>query len=120
MPRNENGEEQGGRGPALNQVTLLGRLAANPKEYVTSGERQQHVAEFRLVTNERPDAEYHDLVAYGRLAEVIGQYMKKGRLVLVQGRLHAQTWKAEDDSPRRRVVVIAENVQFLSRAQEQG
>ena len=107
--------ERSSRGPALNEVRLLGRLAVDPD--VKAPPDGKHVSELRLVTNERSDPEYHDLVAYGRLAEVVGEYLRKGSLLLVQGRLHGQTWKAQDGSNRRRVVVIAESVQFLSRAQ---
>ena len=76
------------------------------------------VCEIRLVTNEWETREWHDLFAYGRLAEVIGQYQRKGSQMYVAGRLHGQSWKAKDGSPRRRVVVVAENVQFLGRASE--
>ena len=107
--------ERSSRGPALNEVRLLGRLGADPD--VKALPDGKHVSELRLVTNERSDPEYHDLVAYGRLAEVVGEYIRKGSLVFVQGRLHGQTWKAQDGSSRRRVVVIAESVQFLSRQQ---
>ncbi|MBJ7600454.1 single-stranded DNA-binding protein [Candidatus Nephthysia bennettiae] len=106
--------EQRSRGPAVNEVRLLGRLAANPDmRFKPDG---KPVTELRVVTNERPEAEFHDVVTYGRLAEVVGEYVRKGGLVYVNGRLHAQTWKAQDGSPRRRVVVIAESVQFLGRS----
>ena len=109
------GEQRASRGPALNEVRLLGRLATDPAmKYTPEGKA---ISELRMVTNERPDPEYHDLVAYGRLAEVVGEYVRKGSLVFVQGRLHGQAWKAQDGSNRRRVVVVAESVQFLSRQQ---
>ena len=68
---------------------------------------------------ERPEPEYHDLVAYDRLGTAVAEYTRKGALVLVEGRLHSQSWKAQDGSPHRRVVVIAGAVQVLSRAPQQ-
>ncbi len=113
----ETTERTSSRGPALNEVRLLGRLAADPElRFMPDG---KPVTEMRLATNERSEPEFHDLVAYGRLAEVVAEYQRKGSLVLIAGRLHGQTWKAQDGTTRRRVVVIAESVQFLSRQQEQ-
>jgi single-strand DNA-binding protein len=105
------------RGPALNQVTLLGRLTADPDlRYRPDG---KPVTELRVATNERQEPEYHDVVSYDRLASAVAEYCRQGSLVLVTGRLHGQSWKAQDGSPRRRVVVIAESVQFLTRAGQQ-
>ena len=107
------------RGPALNSVQLLGRLAAEPEmRFRPDG---KPIAELRLVTNERQEPEYHDVVTYDGLAKAFGEYLRKGGLVFVSGRLHTQSWKAQDGTNRRRVVVIGESVQFLSRtsAQEQ-
>jgi single-strand DNA-binding protein len=78
------------------------------------------VTELRVVTNERQDAEYHDVVTYDGLAKACGEYLRKGGLVFVSGRLHAQSWKAQDGSARRRVVVIAESVQFLTRSGQEA
>jgi single-strand DNA-binding protein len=98
----------------VNSVQLLGRLAADPEmRFRPDG---KPVTELRVVTNERQDAEYHDVVTYDGLAKACGEYLRKGGLVFVGGRLHAQSWKAQDGSARRRVVVIGESVQFLSRA----
>jgi single-strand DNA-binding protein len=111
-----NGEQtdvQSGRGAALNQVMLLGRLTMDPNvRFTPSG---KGVTEFRLATNERAQPEFHDVVTYGRLAEVVGEFMRKGSLVLVQGHLHGRSWKAQDGTPRRRVEITAERVQFLDR-----
>jgi single-strand DNA-binding protein len=102
------------REPAVNSVQLLGRLAADPEmRFRPDG---KPVTELRLVTNERQEPEYHDVVTYDGLAKACGEYLRKGGQVFVSGRLHAQSWKAQDGSARRRVVVIGESVQFLSRA----
>src|SRR6202022_3113931 len=96
----ETANEQRSRGPAVNEVRLLGRLAADPNvRYTPEGKA---VTELRMATHERPEAEFHDLVAYGKLAEVLGEYMRKGAMVFVSGRLHSQSWKAQDGTNRRR------------------
>jgi single-strand DNA-binding protein len=117
MPRNGDGEERG-RGLGLNQVTLLGRLTADPQlRYSPDG--KVAITEFRLVTNDRREPEFHHLVAYRQLGEAVAQYQRKGSLVLVAGHLHTDRWTGTDGSPRSRVVVIAENVQFLGSKPQQ-
>jgi single-strand DNA-binding protein len=98
----------------MNQVVLCGRLVANPRVHVKAD--GLHVSEFRMVTNDRQEPEYHDAVTYRRLAERVGDYTRKGSLVLVQGHLHTDRWTAQDGGQRLRLVVIGESVQFLSRA----
>lgn len=100
------------RGPSLNRVTLVGRLAADPQlRYSSSGTA---VAMIRLVTNDRDEPEFHDVVAWRELAEVAAKYLAKGRLVLVEGRLHGRSWLAEDGTTRRGVEVVAASIQFLT------
>ena len=91
-----------------------GRLVADPRVHVKADGLQ--VSEFRMVTNDRLEPEYHDVVTYRRLAELVGEYTRKGSLVLVQGHLPTDRWTAQDGSQRQRLVVIGESVQFLSRA----
>ena len=62
--------------------------------------------------------EHHDVVTYRRLAELVGEYTRKGSLVLVQGHLHTDRWAAQDGTQCQRLVVIGESVQFLSWAPE--
>src|SRR5437899_1300538 len=72
-----------------------------------------------MVTNDRREPEYHDVVTYRRLAERVGDYTRKGSLLLAQGRLHTDRWTAQDGGQRQRLGVIGESVQFLSRAPQQ-
>jgi single-strand DNA-binding protein len=100
------------RGPAVNRVTLLGRLTADPVlRFTSSGVA---VSNIRLVTNDRDEPEYHDLVLWRQLAELAAKYLAKGRLVYVEGHLHGRTWAAEDGTTRRSVEIVAENAQFLN------
>src|SRR3982074_2705621 len=98
----DNGVEEGGRksrGPAVNRVILVGRLAADPElSHMPSGSA---VSQLRLATNEGEQPEFHQLRAWGKLAEFAGSYLKKGRLLYVEGRLHWATWQAPDGSTRR-------------------
>ncbi len=102
----------------LNKVLLYGNLTRDPElRALPSG---QQVANFALATNRsftdkegrKQDAtEYHNIVAFGRQAEVIGQYMKKGRPLFVEGRLQTRTWEAEGKKNYRTEIVI-DNFQF--------
>jgi single-strand DNA-binding protein len=128
MPRNkpglkvvDDGNQESGRksrGPALNRVTLVGRLASDPElHYTPSGSA---VTQLRLATNEAEEPEFHTLSAWGKLAEFAGSYLKKGRLVYLEGRLHWSTWKASDGSTRRSCEVRVSNLQALDQRPEQG
>jgi single-strand DNA-binding protein len=121
MPRNQqdsknvdNGNPDEGRksrGPALNRVILVGRLAADPElRYTPSGSA---VAQLRLATNEGEEPEFHQLSAWGKLAEFAASYLKKGRLLYVEGRLHWSSWQATDGSSRRGCEVRVGNLQVL-------
>jgi single-strand DNA-binding protein len=117
IPTNGSGAEKRlTRGPSMNQVVLCRRLVADPRVHVKAD--GLHISELRLVTNERQEPEYHDVVTYRRLAELVGEYTRKGSLVLVQGRLHTDRRTAPDGGQRQRVVVTGESVQFLSRVPE--
>jgi single-strand DNA-binding protein len=128
MPRNkpglkvvDHGNEEGGRksrGPAVNRVILVGRLASDPElHYTPSGSA---VAQLRLATNEGEEPEFHSLSAWSQLAEFAGEYLKKGRLLYVEGRLHWSTWQAADGSSRRSCEVRVSNLQVLDQRPQQG
>src|SRR5467141_3441122 len=115
IPMNGDGaEKRSTRGPSMNQVVLCGRLVADPRVHVKADGLQ--VSELRLVTNDRQEPEYHDVVTYRRLAELVGDYTRKGSLVLVQGHLHTARWTAQDRGQPQRQRVSGESAQFLSRA----
>lgn len=97
----------------LNKVLLYGNLTRDPElRALPSG---QQVANFSLATNrtytdkdgrKQETTEYHNIVAFGRQAEVIGQYMKKGRPLFVEGRLQTRSWEAEGKKNYRTEIVI--------------
>ena len=110
----DNGDQEGGRksrGPAVNRVILVGRLVADPElSYMPSGSA---VSQLRLATNEGEQPEFHQLRAWGKLAEFAGSYLKKGRLLYVEGRLHWSSWQAPDGSRRRSGEVRVGSLQVL-------
>src|SRR3989442_4874073 len=109
---------------SLNKVMLIGRLTRDPEmRYTPSG---QPVTSFSLATNRYasgPDGErreftdYHNCVAWNigkrNLAELLGQNLRKGSLVYVEGRLQTRSWEAQDGQKRRATEVIVNDFEFL-------
>jgi single-strand DNA-binding protein len=107
---------------------LIGRLGRDPEiRHTTSG---TPVATFSLATDERwTDAdgsrqvrtEWHNIVAWRKLAEICGQFLKKGRLVYIEGRIQTRDWDDRDGNKRRTTEIIASNMQMLeSRSSANG
>lgn len=93
------------RRSGINHVTLCGRLTADPEiRYTTAGHA---VATLRIATNDREEAEFHDVVVWRQLAETAAEQLTKGSSVYVEGRLHSRTWQAQDGTNRRTVEVVA-------------
>lgn len=102
----------------INKAVLYGNLTRDPEvRALPSG---QQVATFALATNrsfkgkdgqQQDQTEYHNIVAFGRQAEVIGQYLKKGRPVYVEGRIQTRSWESEGQKKYRTEIVI-DNFQF--------
>jgi len=100
------------RGASVNRVILTGRLVATP-ELRTTGSGL-HVTTVRIVTNDREQPEFHDVVLWRQMADFASKYMVKGRLAYVEGRLQSRTWEAADGTKRRTVEVVADRFQALS------
>jgi len=100
------------RGDSVNQVTLIGRLVAAPEMRETASGK--HVTTVRIATNGKSHAEFHDVVLWGQLADFACQYLGKGRLVYVEGRLQSRQWQATDGSTRRTVEIVANRLQALT------
>ncbi|MCX6804928.1 MAG: single-stranded DNA-binding protein [Patescibacteria group bacterium] len=111
----------------FNQAIVMGNLTRDPEMRTTpSG---QNVTSFSVATNrswqdqsgEKKDAvEYHNIVAWGKLAELVDSYLKKGRKVLVSGRLQTRNWDAEDGSKRQRTEIVANDINFIGGQSEGG
>ena len=104
----------------LNRIVLVGRLTRDPEiRYTGQG---KPVTNFTLAVD-RPfansegnrEADFIDIVCWGKLAETTGNHLKKGRLVAVEGRLQIRSYEAKDGSKRRSAEVVADGVRFLDR-----
>ncbi len=111
----------------LNKVMLIGNLTRDPE--VRSTPTGQNVCSFGLATNrvwkdqagqKQEQVEFHNLVAWGKLAEICGQYLKKGKKVYVEGRLQTRKWQAQDGTEKQRTEIVMEGMQMLDRASSGG
>jgi len=100
------------RGSSVNRVILVGRVVANPELRETSN--GIHVTTVRVATNDREQAEFHDVVLWRQHADFAVTYLTKGRQVYIEGRLQGRTWEAADGTQRRTVEVVADNFRVLS------
>ena len=102
----------------INKATIYGNLTRDPEvRALPSG---QQVTSFSVATNrtyknkegqKQEAGEFHNVVAFGRLAEVIGQYMKKGRPIYIEGRLQTRSWES-DGHKNYRTEIVADTFQF--------
>ncbi|MBI4438107.1 single-stranded DNA-binding protein [Candidatus Uhrbacteria bacterium] len=112
---------------SLNRATIIGNLTRDPEVKQTpSG---QKVCTFGVATNrswtgtdgkKQEATEFHNIVAWGKLAEICGSYLTKGRKVYVEGRLQTHDWDGQDGVKRYRTEIITENMIILDRASGTG
>jgi len=105
---------------SVNKVMLIGRLGADPEvRYTNTGGA---VANFNMATNEswldkagqkQERTEWHRIVVWGKLGELCGQYLSKGRQAFVEGRLQTREWQDKEGGKRYTTEVVAQNIQFL-------
>ena len=108
---------------SLNKVMLIGNLGADPEiRYTPSGAA---VANFNMATKaqwttkegEKQDrTEWHRIVAWRRLGEICGEYLHKGSLVYIEGRLQTRSWEDRDGNKRYTTEIVAQGMQMLDRA----
>jgi len=107
----------------LNKAMIIGNLTRDPE--IRNTPNGQSVASFSVATNlvwtdqsgqKRDRAEYHNVVAWRRLAEIVGQYLRKGSKVYIEGRLQTRDWVGQDGVKRYRTEIITENMIMLDRA----
>jgi len=108
---------------SLNRAQLIGNVTRDPE--VRQTPNGQSVASFSVATNsswtdkmgqKQEKAEFHNVVAWGKLAEICQQYVKKGRKIYIEGRMQTRDWTGEDGQKRSRMEIVAENVILLDRA----
>jgi len=112
---------------AVNSVTLAGNLTRDPELRTTQS--GSAVLSMGVAVNERrkdasgnwvDNPQFFDLTMFGNRAEKIAPYLTKGTKVTVQGRLHYSSWQAQDGSKRSKVDVIVDEIEFMSRGQQQA
>ena len=105
----------------LNKVIIIGNVTQDPEVRSTPGGAQ--VANFTVATNrtwndrnsgqKETKAEFHNVVAWSRLAEIIGQYVKRGTLIMIEGRIETRSWEDKTSGEKKyRTEIIAENMQL--------
>jgi single-strand DNA-binding protein len=106
---------------SVNKVILLGNLGKDPElKYTASG---APVCRFSLATNEtfknkagetEKRTEWHSIVAWGKLAEICGQYLSKGKQVYIEGSIRSSKWEDRDGNERKSYDIVARYMQMLS------
>lgn len=109
----------------LNKVFVLGRLTADPQLRTTP--TGQQVASFGVATNRiwndktgsrQQEVEYHNVVVWGRQAEIVSQFLSKGSLVLIEGRLRTRAWQNRQGQNQRTTEIIGERIQLGPRSSQ--
>jgi single-strand DNA-binding protein len=105
----------------VNKVILVGNLGADPEvKYLSNGTT---VANFRIATSENrvnrssgektTITEWHRIVAFGRLAEICGEYLNKGKQVYIEGRIRTRSWEGKDGNRKWITEIVATQMQML-------
>lgn len=103
----------------LNRVILIGNMTRDPElRSLPSG---QPVASFGLATNriwkgkdgsQQKHTEFHNIVMFGRLAEIAQQYLKKGASIMIEGRIQTRSWQGQDGAKKYKTEIVTENMQM--------
>ena len=112
----------------INKVILVGRLGKDPEIRSTPG--GQSVAKFTIATDEKftdragekqERTEWHNIVAWGKLGEICGQYLKKGKLVYIEGSIRTDSWDDKESGQKKyRTEIVARDMKMLDRRGDDG
>ncbi|MFZ7111855.1 MAG: single-stranded DNA-binding protein [Desulfatiglandales bacterium] len=112
---------------SVNKVILVGNLGADPElKYTPSG---RPVASFRIATTEQwtgkdgqkeERTEWHRIVAWAKLGEICGEYLRKGSQVYIEGKLQTRSWEDKDGNKRYTTEINAQTMQMLGTAPAKG
>ena len=112
---------------SVNKAILIGNLGADPELRYTAGGRA--VANFRMATTrnwttkdgeKKEETEWHRIVAWDKLAEIIGEYLKKGSPVYVEGRIQTKSWEDQNGAKRWSTEIVALEMKMLGQRQGAG
>jgi single-strand DNA-binding protein len=122
MPAARAGRE-GEEALMINKVILVGRLGKDPEIKSTAGGNT--VAKFSLATDERytdksgekqERTEWHNIVVWGKLAEICGQYLRKGKLVYIEGSIRTDSWEDKESGQKKyRTEIIGNTMKMLDK-----
>ena len=111
----------------INKAILVGRLGADPEvRYTPDGAM---VTNFRIATDEQwkdksgekvQKTEWHKIVTFGKLAEICGKYLVKGKLVYLEGRIQTKAWDDKEGVKRYTTEIVASNMQMLDSKGQKG
>ena len=109
---------------SVNKVILVGNLGGDPEVRFTKG--GQAVANFSIATSEKwtnkdtgnkeEKTEWHNIVAWGKLGEICGEYLSKGKQVYIEGKIETQNWEDNDGNMRHKTQIVASNMTMLNGA----
>src|SRR6266540_1938044 len=113
----------------INKVILIGRLGKDPE--IRSTPSGTPVCKFTMATDERftdrngekqERTEWHNIVAWGKLGEICGQYLRKGRLIYIDGSIRTDSWDDKETGQKRyRTEIVAQNMKMLEkRGEDEG
>ena len=112
----------------INKVILVGRLGKDPE--IRSTPQGTSVVRFTVATDERftdrtgekqERTEWHNITAWGKLAEICGQYLKKGKLVYIEGSIRTDSWDDKESGQKKyRTEIIARDMKMLDRKGDDG
>ncbi|HEX8412220.1 MAG TPA: single-stranded DNA-binding protein [Thermoanaerobaculia bacterium] len=112
----------------INKVILVGRLGKDPE--IRSTPQGTSVAKFTLATDEKftdrggekqERTEWHNVVAWGKLGEICGQYLRKGKLVYIEGSIRTDSWDDKESGQKKyRTEIVARDMKMLDRRGDEG
>jgi single-strand DNA-binding protein len=112
----------------INKVILVGRLGKDPEIRSTPGGTS--VAKFTVATDEKftdragekqERTEWHNIVAWGKLGEICGQYLRKGKLVYIEGSIRTDSWDDKESGQKKyRTEIVANTMKMLDRRGDEG
>ena len=111
----------------VNKAIIVGNLGRDPEMRSTQSGTQ--VANFSVATSRQytdssgqrqDETEWHRIVAFGRLAEICGQYLRKGKQVYIEGRIQTRSWEDQNGQKRYTTEIVCEQMQMLGRAGDSG
>src|SRR5918911_5651499 len=112
---------------SVNKVILIGRLGKDPE--IRSTPQGTSVAKFTLATDEKftdragerqERTEWHNIVAWGKLGEICGQYLRKGKLVYIEGSIRTDSWEDKESGQKKyRTEIVARDMKMLERKSDE-